>query len=62
MSFLLLRFPDGTKAPLDAAATHGRGTHASLVDSFLSRQHMRMAPVEGLLDVVMLTNLGRNRE
>jgi hypothetical protein len=62
MSSLLLRFPDGTETPLDAAMTHGRGTHVSLVDSFLSRQHIRLAPIEGLQDVVMLTNLGRNRE
>lgn len=59
---LFLRFPDGTEAPFDAAATHGRGTHASLTDSFLSRQHICLAPVDGLQDVVMLTNLGRNRE
>jgi hypothetical protein len=62
MSNLVLRFPDGTETPLGAAATHGRGTHGSLGDSFLSRQHFALKPVEGLTDVVMLTNLGRNRE
>ena len=63
MGPLLLVFPDGSKAPLDTAATtHGRGTHDSLIDSFLSRQHVSLAPVEGVEGVVMLTNLGQNRE
>jgi len=59
---LLLVFPDGSKAALDADSTHGRGTHTSLVDSFLSRQHMSLKRIEGLQDVVVLTNLGQNRE
>lgn len=62
MAPLFLQFPDGTVVPLNAGATHGRGTHASLVDSFLSRQHLSLTPVEGVQGVVTLTNLGRNRK
>lgn len=62
---LLLHFPDGSSTPLAAAATHGRGSHASLVDAFLSRQHIALIPVDGLPageELVMLKNLGCNRE
>lgn len=62
MGHLVLRFPDSSEAPLTAAATHGRGTHASLDDVFLSREHLSLTPVLGAGDVVLLKNLGRNRE
>jgi hypothetical protein len=60
---LQLQLPDGSRQALPpTGVTFGRGNPPSLQDDFLSREHVALAPVDGLPDAAMLTNLGRNRE
>lgn len=58
----MVELPDGSSASVDGPTAFGRGQPPCLADSFLSRQHMLLTPLEGQADVLMLTNQGQNGE
>lgn len=59
---LVVELPDGSSASVDGPAAFGRGQPPCLADSFLSRQHMLLTPLESQADGLMLTNQGQNGE
>lgn len=58
----MAELPDGSSASVDGPTAFGRGQPPRLADSFLSRQHMLLTPLEGQANALMLTNQGQNGE
>lgn len=62
MSPLVLQLPCGNRQSIASSVTFGRGNPSSLTDGIMSRQQVQLVPVEGLGQVLQLTNLGLNRK
>jgi hypothetical protein len=62
MSPVVLQLPCGSRQSITSSVTFGRGNPSSLTDAIMSRQQVQLIPVEGVGQVLHLTNLGLNRK